>query len=97
MKKLSKSRSTLFCQCPKALWLKTYKPELSVTSDALQQRFQAGSVVGDLAKGLFGKYIEITIYNGDGRVLVLLVFLILTLLCIKLTDNDTVINGNGDA
>jgi len=38
-----------------------------VTSDALQQRFQAGSVVGDLAKGLFGKYVEITTYNGDGK------------------------------
>jgi hypothetical protein len=27
MKKLSKSRYTLFNQCPKALWLKTYKPD----------------------------------------------------------------------
>ena len=27
MKKLSKSRHTLFCQCPKALWLRTYKPD----------------------------------------------------------------------
>jgi hypothetical protein len=27
-KGLSKSRYTLSCQCPKALWLRTYKPIL---------------------------------------------------------------------
>ena len=64
---ISKSRYTLFRQCPKALWLKIYKPELSVTSDALQQRFQAGSDVGDLAKGLFGKFVEVTTYSEDGK------------------------------
>lgn len=64
---ISKSRYTLFRQCPKALWLKMYKPELCVISDALQQRFQAGSIVGDLAKGLFGKYVEVTTYNKDGK------------------------------
>lgn len=64
---ISKSRYTLFRQCSKALWLKTYKPELCVTSDALQQRFQAGSVVGDLAKGLFGKYVEATSYDESGK------------------------------
>ena len=64
---ISKSVYTLFRQCPKALWLKTYKPELCVISDALQQRFQAGSVVGDLAKGLFGEFTEVTSYNEDGK------------------------------
>jgi len=64
---ISKSRYTLFRQCPKALWLRTYKPELCLISDALQQRFQAGSVVGDLAKGLFGKYVEVTSYNEEGK------------------------------
>lgn len=64
---ISKSLYTLFRQCPKALWLKTYKAELCVISDALQQRFQAGSVIGDLAKGLFGKYVEVTTYNEDGK------------------------------
>ena len=64
---ISKSRYTLFRQCPKALWLKTYKPELCVISDALQQRLLAGSIVGDLAKGLFGKYVEVTTYNKDGK------------------------------
>ena len=64
---ISKSRYTLFRQCPKELWLKTYKPELCVISDALQQRFQSGSIVGDLAKGLFGEFTEVTSYNEDGK------------------------------
>ena len=64
---ISKSRYTLFRQCPKALWLNTYKPELCVISDALQQRFQAGSIVGDLARGLFGKFTDVTSYNDEGK------------------------------
>ena len=64
---ISKSRYTLFRQCPKALWLNTYKPELCVISDALQQRFQAGSIVGNWAKGLLGKYVEVTTYDADGK------------------------------
>ena len=64
---ISKSRYTLYRQCPKALWLKTYKPELCVISDTLQQRFQAGSAVGDLAKRLFGKFVEATSYDENGK------------------------------
>ena len=64
---ISKSRYTLFRQCPKALWLNTYKPELCVISDALQQRFQAGSIVGNWVKGLFGKYVEVTTYDAYGK------------------------------
>ena len=64
---ISKSRYTLFRQCPKALWLKTYKPELCLISDALQQRFQSGSIVGDLARGLFGKFTDVTSYYEDGK------------------------------
>ena len=36
MKRLSKSRYTTFCQCPKALWLKTYKPEEAEVDEALE-------------------------------------------------------------
>lgn len=64
---ISKSRYTLFRQCPKALWLRTYKPELCIISDALQQHFQVGSDVGDLAKGLFGKFVEATSYDENGK------------------------------
>jgi hypothetical protein len=57
---ISKSRYTLYRQCPKALWLRTYKPELCIIGDALQQRFQAGSAVGELAKELFGMFVDVT-------------------------------------
>ena len=64
---ISKSRYTLYRQCPKALWLKTYKPELAVVSEALQQRFSCGSAVGDFAKSLFGDYIDVTAEDANGR------------------------------
>jgi hypothetical protein len=56
MKRLSKSRYTLFSQCPKALWLRTYKPEMAEIDEALQARFEKGNEVGDLAMGLFGDF-----------------------------------------
>ena len=31
MKGLSKSKYTLFCQCPKALWLRIFKPDAALT------------------------------------------------------------------
>ena len=66
MKGLSKSRYTAFCQCPKNLWLKVYKPEVATEDPALQARFEQGNEVGDLAMSLFGKYIDVTINNPDG-------------------------------
>ena len=60
MKRLSKSRYTLFSQCPKALWLRTYKPEVAEVDEALQARFEKGNEVGDLAMKLFGDYKEVT-------------------------------------
>ena len=64
-KRLSKSRYTLFCQCPKALWLRTYKPEKAEVDEALQARFEKGNEVGDKAMGLFGEYKVVTSYK-DG-------------------------------
>ena len=58
MKGLSKSRYTAFCQCPKNLWLKLYKPEVEPVDEALQARLEQGNVVGDLAMGLFGDFKE---------------------------------------
>lgn len=66
MKRLSKSRYTLFSQCPKALWLRTYKPEEAEVDEALEARFEQGNVVGDLAMGLFGDFKEVTVKNADG-------------------------------
>ena len=65
MKGLSKSRYTTFCQCPKALWLKVHNP-LPV-DPALQARFEAGNEVGDLAMGLFGDFVDVTVPGEDGR------------------------------
>ena len=66
MKRLSKSRYTTFCQCPKALWLRTYKPEEAEVDEALEARFEQGNVVGDLAMGLFGDFKEVSVKNADG-------------------------------
>lgn len=66
MKGLSKSRYTQFCQCPKAFWLKLFKPELEEIDDSLQSRFEQGTEVGDLAMGLLGDYVEVTTYKEDG-------------------------------
>lgn len=64
---LSKSKYTLFRQCAKALWLQVYKPELAVIDDSAKTRFEAGNVVGDLAMGLFGDFIEVTTMTEDGK------------------------------
>lgn len=66
MKRLSKSRYTAFCQCPKNLWLKVYKPEETTIDAGVEARFEQGNVVGDLAMGLFGDFVEVTTKNEDG-------------------------------
>ncbi|MBR6894391.1 MAG: DUF2779 domain-containing protein [Bacteroidaceae bacterium] len=66
MKGLSKSRYTAFCQCPKNLWLKVYKPNEAVIDAGEEARFAQGNVVGDLAMGLFGDFVEVTAKNEDG-------------------------------
>ena len=66
MKGLSKSRYTTFCQCPKALWLKLYEPELEIIDESSKRRFEEGNKVGDLAMRLFGEYVDVTTYKEDG-------------------------------
>ena len=65
-KGLSKSRYTAFCQCPKNLWLKVYKPEEALVDEGLQSRFEQGNDIGNLAKGYFGPYVEVTTTKDDG-------------------------------
>ncbi len=65
-KGLSKSRYTAFCQCPKNLWLKVYKPEEAPVDEGLQARFEQGNIVGDLAMQLFGDYKEANAKKPDG-------------------------------
>lgn len=66
MKRLSKSRYTAFCQCPKNLWLKVYKPEEAAIDGGMEARFTQGNEVGDLAMGLFGDFKEVTTRQEDG-------------------------------
>lgn len=66
MKNLSKSRYTLFRQCPKALWLRIYNPDVATEDKALEARFAEGNVVGDLAMGYLGPFEEVTVHTPDG-------------------------------
>ena len=52
---LSKSKYCKCIQCPKILWLKKYKPEYAIPV-ARDSILENGTKVGELAKGLFGKY-----------------------------------------
>ena len=52
---LSKSKYCKCVQCPKILWLKKYKPECAIPT-ARDSILENGTKVGELAKGLFGKY-----------------------------------------
>ena len=50
---------TKYCsgvQCPKMLWLKTFRSELLDNSVMNQAVLEAGTKVGELARGLFGDY-----------------------------------------
>jgi len=62
---LSKSKYTGLWQCPKIAWLRQYKPEAATTDEMVEARFVAGNMVGDLAMGLFGDFVEVTAYNGE--------------------------------
>ncbi|WP_421849199.1 DUF2779 domain-containing protein [Novosphingobium sp.] len=46
---LSKSKISLFEQCPKRLWLSVHRPELAEESDRVRASFAAGHVVGEFA------------------------------------------------
>ena len=61
---LSKSRFMLGLQCPKALWLNNYRPELKdEVSDSQEAVFQSGTDVGVLARDIFPGGVEIR-YDG---------------------------------
>lgn len=64
---LSKSKYVTFCTCPKALWLKTYKPELEVKDTGVESRFEIGNEVGDLAMKYFGSFVEVTTLDANGK------------------------------
>ena len=55
---LSKSRYCKCVQCKKILWLKKYKPEYA-EQKAKESVLENGTRVGELAKGLFGKFEDV--------------------------------------
>lgn len=65
MVNLSKSKYCGLWQCPKIAWLRKYKPDAAVLDDSIRARMDAGNMVGDLAMGLFGDFVEVTAYNGE--------------------------------
>ena len=60
----SKSKYCGLWQCPKIAWLRKYKPD-EITDGKLQERMANGNIVGDLAMGLFGDFVEVTAYDGE--------------------------------
>ena len=64
---LSKSKYTSYCKCPKCLWLGTYKPEEQEIDPIAQAQFAAGTHVGELAKGLFGSFTDVTTLTDNGQ------------------------------
>ena len=53
---ISKSKYCSGVQCPKMLWLKIHKPELFDNSVMREAILEAGTKVGELARGLFGDF-----------------------------------------
>ena len=47
-------------------WLNKYKPEERIVDDSVTARMEAGTEVGELARSLFGEYVDITVQNGNG-------------------------------
>lgn len=66
--KLSKSKYCKCVQCKKIIWLNKYKPELAVRT-AKESVLENGTRVGELAKGLFGKYEDIE-FNKNLNVMI---------------------------
>ncbi|MCA9496321.1 MAG: DUF2779 domain-containing protein, partial [Nanoarchaeota archaeon] len=66
MKTLSKSNYLLGLTCPKSLWIKINQPEkLPEIDKSTQHRFDEGHIVGEFAKQLFPKGIEIKSFKYD--------------------------------
>ena len=65
---LSKSKYCKCVQCKKILWLKKYKPECAIQT-VKDSILENGTKVGELAKGLFGKYQNIE-FNENLNVMI---------------------------
>lgn len=61
---LSKSKYTRALQCPKMLWMDTYKKDEATENEALEAIFATGDKVGDLARSYFGEYALVDFDKG---------------------------------
>ncbi len=61
---LSKSKITLFEQCPKRLWLSVHRPELAEETDSVRASFAAGHAVGGFACELLPDGIMVSADDG---------------------------------
>ena len=66
---LSKSKYCRAVQCNKILWLDVNKPEVAVDTSS-KSVLENGIKVGELARGLFGEYINVEYDNDKSKMLV---------------------------
>ena len=62
---LSKSRYTKGIQCPKMLWMDLHMPEKFDESVMNQAVLDTGSMVGDIAMGYYGEFVEVPYRSDD--------------------------------
>ena len=65
---MSKSKYSLALQCQKINWLSKYKSEEKEIDPSLKERMLTGNKIGDLAKGLFGDYVEVSRFDSEGKI-----------------------------
>ena len=53
--------------CPKGAWLKRNKPEAAAINENTIARMETGREVGEMARGLFGPYRNVTSVDENGR------------------------------
>lgn len=62
----SKSKYCEFMKCAKRAWLSKHKREWYKPSEEMKAVMKNGNEVGDLAMGLFGEFVEVTVLKDDG-------------------------------
>ena len=64
---LSKSIYVRVWNCPRGAWIQKYNPEAVPQDEGRNARFRQGDEVGNLARGLFGPSVNVTVYREDGK------------------------------
>lgn len=63
---VSKTKYKQLCQCPRQLWLSTYRRELHKEDKSAQSNIETALRITELARGLFGPYVDVTVKTPDG-------------------------------